>query len=119
MPEKVSVDKTLNIIVVHSFGSVAIEHMAESVQTVQQLHRETGINKVLVDASELSAMPSTSEMFELAKGFPRVLKIAVLISKLKLLHEALHFAETVAKNRGANIHLFQSKIEAVEWLQDD
>jgi hypothetical protein len=118
LPEKVTVDKNLNIIIVRSFGSVAFEHMAESIRSVQRIYRETGINKMLVDAGDLSAMPSTSEMFELAKEFPRTIKIAVLISRVETVHEVMHFSETAAKNRGADIRLFESKPDAIEWLQN-
>ncbi len=117
MPEKVSVDENLDIIIVQSFAAVSFEQMWESISAVRRLQKETGIDRVLVDAGDMELMPSTSEMFMLAKEFPRTMKIAVLISKMESLHESMQFGETVAQNRGANIRLFESKNAALEWLE--
>lgn len=116
MPESVSVDKSLQIIIVHSFSAVSFEQMTESISAVQKIHRETGIDKVLVNAGKIASIPSISEMFELAKEFPRSIRIAVLLSENQMLREGMQFGQTVAHNRGINIRLFELKSDAIEWL---
>ena len=116
MPETVEINKDLNIIEVRSFGDVAFEHMAESIKKVKEYHEKSGINKVLVDTSDLTSMPPISDIFNLANMFPHKIRIAILISKIAAFHEDLRFGETVALNRGVLISAFDSRDEALKWL---
>ena len=117
MPETVTVNKELNIIEVRSFGSILTEQLARSVAEVKRIHRETSIDKVFVDTHGLTSFPGTIDIFEIAKGFPRGIRIAVLAVAEQEMKGDLQFAQTVAQNRGVLIRLFESKDEAIEWLR--
>ncbi len=117
MPEKVTLNKDLNIIEVSSYGSVASEHVTRSVSEVERLHQETGINKVLVDTTGLTSFPGTIDAYEIAKSFPRTLRIAVFILEEQKTRFDLRFTETVAQNYGIDLRLFNSKDDALEWLR--
>ena len=45
------------------------------------------------------------------------MKIAVLISRSSGSRTLLRFGETVAKNRGIHIRLFESETEGLDWLR--
>jgi hypothetical protein len=116
MPEKVKLNEELGIVEVQSFGTVAFDEMAESIKNIKKIHEEMGVGKVLVDASDMTAAPSTGDMFNLASMFPQDLRLAIVISKDNALHENLDFGKTVALNRGVLISLFNSREEALKWL---
>ena len=117
MPEQVIVKKDLGIIEILSFEEVVPEQMARSIETVERIYDETGIDKVLVDTRGLEIMPGTVDMFELTKSFPKYLKIAILVRFGGDLRTKLEFGENVAFNRGVTIRMFDFRAEAVEWLQ--
>lgn len=119
MPEKVTVRDDLKVIYVESFGDVSIEDLKVSLQEVIKLRRVTGYNRVLVNASEETSLPSPFAVFQFASQLAesmRTLKIGVIRSKK--LQEELRFLETVSRNRGAEIELFDTEESTVAWLNN-
>ena len=118
MPESVSINEKLRIIEVKSFGDVSSADMTRSVTEVKRLHEETGLRSVLVDTRDLTALPNVTDMFELVQSFPRGMRIAVLIVPNSEALAELQFGETVAQNRGIDVRLFESDVEALDWLKE-
>jgi hypothetical protein len=75
-----------------------------------------GIDRVLVDSLKTTGDISTVERYEFGQEAARVLgglsKVAIILVR----DRADRFAETVAQNRGANIAVFTTEADALEWL---
>jgi len=117
MPETVTFNKEFGIIEVHPYGNVSSKDISSSVNLVQNISNETGIKKVLVNTLELESMPTITNIFNLAKAFPRNLKIAVLCSKEQAAFKDVLFTETAALYQGISIRLFSSQTDAFQWLK--
>jgi len=117
MPETVTYNEELGIIEVHSYGTVSSKDISSSVNLVQHISNETGIKKVLVDTLEVESMPNITSIFNLAKAFPRNVKIAVLCSKEQPAFKDVLFTETAALYQGISIRLFTSQTDAFQWLK--
>jgi hypothetical protein len=116
MPETVTLNEELGIIEVRSYGIVSANDMASSIESVKKISKKTGIDRVLVDASDLQAMPDTVDIYDLANEFPRRTWIAVVGSEDQTSFRDLVFGETVATNRGVYIRVFTSEADALKWL---
>ena len=116
MPETVTLNEDLGIIEVRSCGVVSARDIASSIDRVKQISNKTGIDRVLVDASDQQAMPNTVDVFYLAAEFTQRMWIAVVGSEEQASYRDLVFGETVAKNRGVIIRVFFSKTAALQWL---
>jgi hypothetical protein len=117
MPESVTLNEELGIIEVHSFNTISTEDISSSVNLVQHISNETGIKKVLVDTLEQEAMPSITSILNLARAFPRNVKIAVLCSKEQTTFKDILFTENAALYQGISIRHFTSKTDAFQWLK--
>ena len=117
MPETVCVDRQHNVILIDSWGDVGELDLMESLEFVLQIVRGQGPNKVMVDTTHQTSVPSTIALHcfasELSKQ-ARSLKHAIVTAEQS--SEEMRFIETVGQNRGANIQLFSSRDEALSWL---
>jgi hypothetical protein len=120
MPERVSVIEDQEIIKVDSYGVISIDDLRQSMETVERIHQEQGLNKVFVDATKETAFPSTLPTFEfgteLAQSMANV-RIAVITSER--MKNVIRFLETVAQNRGAEVQIFDSTDAAFDWLKEE
>ena len=114
MPETVEYLHKLGIIKVESYGDNAVEVWYGSLDQISSLSRDTGATRVLVDARRLEKTPNTLDLFNFAANLPFTLRFAVVISDSK--RESLEFMETVGRNRGKSIRIFQSYEQAIAWL---
>lgn len=77
---------------------------------------EENLSRALVDFREMPGKISTADRFQLgveaASAMRGLLKVAVVYRR----SEMNWFAETVAKNRGANLRIFSEMDEAIKWL---
>ena len=117
MPENVTYNEELGIIEVNSYGTVSLKDISSSINLVQDISNETGIKKILVDALEIESMPSITNIFNLARAFPRNVKIAVLCSKEQTAFKDILFTEKAALYQGISIQLFTSQTDALQWLK--
>lgn len=91
--------------------------MIKAIISAVEKYNSTGL---LLDHSKATINISIAETFERPKqfdnmGIPRNSKIALVISKEQ--SEAFKFFETVLVNRGFQIKIFQTDVEAEKWLQ--
>ena len=116
MPETVSLNDELGIIEVRSFGDVTVEDIEDSFREIKRVREESGVGKVLVDASEQTSMPGTADSFKITSNMPHFVRIAVFISEGQSTEEDLLFVETLAISCGAIFRVYYSKEEAIDWL---
>jgi hypothetical protein len=119
MPEVVTVREDLEIIEVRSYGETSKDELARSRKEVSDIMHEQGIRKVLVDARDLTTLPSTFPLFLFGKSFAeadilRTMMMAVVKSKKTT--KDVTFIETVARNRGVDMRIFDSMDAAIDWL---
>jgi hypothetical protein len=119
MPEVVTVREDLGIIEVRSYGEVSEQELTSSREEVSEIIRERGIKKVLVDACDLTSLPSTFPLFLFGKSFAdedilRTMMMAAVTSEKTTKDVA--FIETVARNRGVEMRIFDSTDAAIDWL---
>jgi hypothetical protein len=104
----------LNVVCAREVTAKTMQHFCEK---IPKLGRRAGISKILLDKRNLPISLNTSEYFqcatEIAENF-RGLMLAIVIDPP--LTDSQRFEETVARNRGASIRLFNAIEEAYEWL---
>lgn len=117
MPERVAVREDLQIIQIDSYGEVTARDMRESLQEVVRLHEKHGLDRVLIEASHETSLPSTVPLYGLgAELSASVGDVRFAIVACPKLRGDQAFLENVARNRGAKIRVFDSEEEAVAWL---
>lgn len=114
MPETVELDRKAGVIRVRSFDDVSIEMMRSTVAESLTIAKREKVKKVLVDATDLRALPGTLDLFHFAAGLPIDLKFAVVLPKP--LVEKAKFAENVALNRARRFRVFGTVEDAEKWL---
>jgi len=113
MPDVVSINKELNLIEVRSTGVVRKSDILSSIMKIIEIHKEIGLNKVMVDTTMQATMPAATEAFEIFSNFPPELKLAFLTRPKQPTEEDILFVET------GRMKIFQEKDAAIEWLNAD
>ena len=114
MPDTVEYLEKIGIIRIDSCGESRIDEWHRSCEEVMRIHRDTGARLVLFDVRRLRVMPNTLELFDFAADLPLELKFAIVVSDRH--RDNLGFVETVDRNRGKPVRVFQSYELAVAWL---
>jgi hypothetical protein len=118
MPEIVSINKELGLILINSIDLVGVADLTESIESVLQIANHHGLNKVMIDATALKLLPSFLHLhsfaYELSRLTPNI-KYAIIISKQSP-KEASDIAK-FAQDRGVIIKVFTSKDDALTWLE--
>jgi len=115
MPETVEFLKKEEIIKVESFGKVIIQDFNASLEKVYEIGEREKCGNVLVDASKQEATPGISDLFEFGGKLPGDFRFAVITTTNVLRDHK--FLETVGKNRGKLIQLFDTYDKAINWLR--
>lgn len=117
LAEMVRVDKEHGIRLIESSNLVGDEDLSGSFRAVMQMVQDTGFTKVMVDASALVSLPPllhphcfAKEIAEKTHGLKHAIILSVHSPK-KIRH-----IETVAMNRGTQIHIFNTRADALQWL---
>ena len=119
MPEKVTVSEDLEIIRIESWGDITAVDLKGSLEAVIKIRQERGLTKVLVDATGDTSLPSTLPVFEFGAelaGGVRGMRFAI-VANAKV-REDLDFMETVVRNRGGQMKMFESTQDALAWLTE-
>jgi hypothetical protein len=81
-----------------------------------------GFNAALIDWRSISEIPTVMDRFDLGRNFADLqyskvefVRLALVGSVPQIDHQ--RFGETVARNRGAVIRVFEDRDEAATWLQ--
>lgn len=118
MSHPIHVDYNLRILMVESPAAATSQDIFDTIDILEKKAKDTGFNRVLLDLRKLTSLPHMAELFDVALNMPRNVWIAVLSNATGQLESAIEFVETVSKNRGHPLHLFDSEDDAIEWLQE-
>ena len=116
MPDEVRLNRELDIIEVESFGVVTREDISGSIQQIQRIQEETGVNRLLVDTTRQKTLPDAIEIFEIFSVYPREIRTALLVDKSQATARDVEFVETVALNRGKHMQVHYDREKALRWL---
>jgi hypothetical protein len=119
MPEEVSILEDLEIICVNSYGRVTEGDLLASMEEILAIQRERGLSRVFVDASRETALPSTHPLHQFGAVLSQnaaTFKFALLASDR--VRKDLRLLETVTQNRGMQVRMFDSRVEALTWLRE-
>ena len=117
MPDEITINKSEGIIEIRSYGLVTKEDIESSISEVIRIRESDGLYRVLVDATQQDSMPRTFNIFDIFSSFPRNIMCAIIVDKKQHNFPDLRFAETVALNNNVLVRLFESREDALEWLQ--
>lgn len=120
MPEDIEIIEDLGIIQITSVGLVTEEDLRKSRQSVFKICQERKLNKILIDASRITSLPTITQLFQHGVSLsepevPRHVKFAVVVSEAT--RKESRFIEDVAMNRNANLRNFETRDQALAWLK--
>ena len=121
MPSDVTYNSKLRIIeIVHS-GTLTVQNLEKSTSEAMALHKELGVNAVLIDTSNLESVESLIEFYDLPRqyeegGASRAVRIALVMPETSAAREAAKFYDNVCNNRGWQVLPFEMLDDAIEWL---
>ncbi len=117
MPQEVKINREREIIEIRSYGHVSFQDAAQTMSDVGQINREIGFSNLLEDARDETSTLGTVDMFVFfSTRVPRFLRMATFVTEETKTKDQRRFGETVAKNRGYRVQLFNCKTEALCWL---
>ena len=122
MPWSYKYNPTLKIVEVVYSGEITARDLGESSSALIALEKEKGLNWFIIDATEMKLTASLIDVYDLPtkqyleESADRFGRVAVLLPSCSKTREAVHFYETVCKNRGWMVQAFSNRQEAVDWL---
>ncbi|KAA3629905.1 MAG: hypothetical protein DWQ09_02425 [Proteobacteria bacterium] len=125
MPWTYNYSPTLQIVEVFYVGRTTAYDLKESTSELIALEKEKGVNRFLIDTSEMEFVASMIDILDLPEKqyieeeADRSGRIALIMPTSLRTKEAVEFYETACKNRGWNVQTFLEREEAVRWLTDD
>ncbi len=119
MPQMVTVREDLNVIHVESYGDVTADDLRLSMEAVVKFHQNCNISKLFINATYEQSLPTTMPLFDFGAKVARVLgTLKIAVAKSPKTAEKRRFMETVIRNRGADLRIFDSKDAALKWLTE-
>ena len=105
-----------------AIGEILDEDGRALVVEIVRLLKQHRSNLVLVDCSAVVTKASLPGLYRLpdyatALGAPWNIRLAVVIPRTRFRIETFHFFELVFRNAGYDVHLFDERDVAEEWLQ--
>ena len=121
MPSDVTYNSELQIIEITHTGSLTVQNLGKSTSEAMALHKELGVNAVLLDTSKLESVESPMDFYDLPNqyeegGASRAVRIALVMPETSAAREAVKFYDDVCNNRGWQVLPFERLGEAIEWL---
>ena len=121
MPSEVRFNETLQIIEIAHTGILTLQNLEKATSEAMALHKELGVNAVLIDTSNLESVENVMDLYDLPQqyddgGASRAVRIAVVVPETSAAREALQFYDDVCNNRGWVVRPFETPDEATEWL---
>ena len=121
MPSDVTYNSEFQIIEIMHTGTLTVQNLEKTTSEAMALHKELGVNAVLIDTSNLESVESLTDFYDLPKqyeegGASRAIRIALVMPETSAAREAAKFYENVCINRGWAVLPFERRDEAIEWL---
>jgi hypothetical protein len=124
MPEKTEYVAEKGIIVITYNGEVTMGEVRGATVKAIAMQKENQTDRVVVDALDMTAAPSVSEMWELVESYPelqvpRRTRIAAVRPTVPDRADISGFFEVVCQNRCYNAKSFHTRAAAEEWVCAD
>ncbi len=112
----------MSIVELRFEGEVSLSDLNVAAKEAIELMREHDCSGVYLDATAQESAPSFAELYERpklyeAEGLSRSIPVVYVMPRLPKVREAAHFWETVCRNRGWFIQMFENREDAMEWLK--
>lgn len=124
MPERTEHAAEKGIIVITYTGEVTMVEVREATVKAIALQNKHQTDRVLIDASDMTAAPSVSELWKLVESYPelevpRGTRIAAMRPRVPDKADITGFFEVVCQNRCYNAKGFHDREAAEEWVRSD
>ena len=116
MPETVTANRDLKIIEARSSGNISRKEMFISLQDMERVHEDSGLQNVLLDACDQTSLPGLLDLTKFATELPSYLKLAILIDPISSINKGWIFLERAAQGSGKTVKTFESRQQAMKWL---
>ncbi len=116
MAYTISVNPEHHILEVVTWGEETPESLEQQLKDVVETSEKEKTNKVLIDVSKGEKIPSATDLYFFMSTLPRNLIYAMVFDDGKGTASDIKFSETVSKNVGIQINLFNNKTAAIKWL---
>jgi len=123
MPWHISYLADLDAIVTVYSGVLSAEALQEAVQSTLALARQHGTKNFLADCGSLEGGHSVFNLYALAKllesvGIPPDFREAIVLPQLDAPASDVRFWETTCRNRGFDVRVFKTVVDATAWLTE-
>ncbi|MCG8336401.1 MAG: hypothetical protein MJE63_17985 [Proteobacteria bacterium] len=113
-----------NFVFIKGYGELSTEEYQNGSMEIVSLLSKHRSQRLLVDNSLIDNQASIAELYQLPDffkciGLPKSTKVAYFIDMAVPSAEEFKFFETVCRNKGYYINLFQTFVQAVNWLIED
>ena len=110
-----------DLVLIVATGEILDKDGRAQVEETVRLFKEHQSNLVLVDCSDAVTKASLPGLYRLPDyatelGAPWNVRVAVVIPRTRFRFEMFHFFELVFRNAGYDVHLFDDRQGAEEWL---
>jgi hypothetical protein len=124
MPEKTEYVAEKGIVVITYNGEVTMGEVQEATLKAIALQKKNQIDRVVIDAFDMTAAPSVSELWELVQSYPelqvpRQTRIAAVRPSVPDRADITGFYEVVCQNRCYNAKGFHTRAAAEEWARSN
>jgi len=124
IPWEVKYDSNLRIIETNYTGNMNKDELAKAIDETISSAIVNSTYKLLADCLYLTGGHNLFDLYELAdiskiKDFVKYVKEAVIIPENQGTIEKVKFWETACLNRGMNVKIFNTRKEALEWLNSE
>lgn len=121
MGSEVQYNKDLKIIEIHLAGKVELSDLYRIGKEYVKMSKENDCNRFLVDAFEQKEAPSFIELYDRPKFYTtenldRRSLVAYVLPQLEDMRETARFWETVCRNRGWYVEMFETREDALHYL---
>ena len=124
MPEKTEYIAAKGIIVITYTGKVTIAEAKEATVKAIAIQGEKQTNRVVIDAWDMTAGPSITDMWELVQSYPELevpkpTRLAVVRPEAPDRKDLTGFFEVICQNRCYNAKGFHTREAAEYWVLSD
>ena len=122
MPITIEYNDAMRIIEIVHLGILSGQEMRDSTTEAIILSKKHGVNNFLMDSTDAEGVESIVDIFELPEkqyfeeGVSRLSRAALVLPKSPDARQYSEFYKTVCTNRGWIVQLFETRVEAVDWL---
>ena len=122
MPWSYEYNSTFDVIEVAYRGSTSNQDLQESTSKFIDIEHEKGINRFLVDTSDMELEATLLDVHDIpetqyeVEGADREGKVALILSTSRFERQAGLFYRDACQNRGWLVEAFSDRKEAMDWL---